>query len=118
MQAFMAIDHRYDKFIVQALVGNAKWSSAGKGGTYYHVGTIPNRRNSTFVADVRMMIGASKTGFSPLVVYGRRARTPLLEELNTVEVWSRYFSFTLNLPELNPELACRTHGTCSVPISR
>ena len=85
-QKFMKLEHHYDKFIVQALVGNEKWSSTGKNGTYYHVGTIPNRRFRTFVADIRMMVGAGSDGYQPIVVYGRRAKDPLLAELESIEV--------------------------------
>mmetsp|Transcript_11358 Transcript_11358/g.14164 ORF Transcript_11358/g.14164 Transcript_11358/m.14164 type:complete len:225 (-) Transcript_11358:1613-2287(-) len=76
----------YDQFIVQALVGNATWSSTGKDGSkYYHVGTVPNVKNNTYVADLRMMICATVTGFEPLAIYARRARLPLTETLNSVE---------------------------------
>ncbi|CEO97789.1 unnamed protein product (mitochondrion) [Plasmodiophora brassicae] len=85
LDRFMALDHHYDKFIVQQLVGNVKWSSIGKHGSYYHVGMIPNRKNCTYVADVRMMIGASPDGFRPIAVYGRRAEQPLTEELDCVD---------------------------------
>ena len=41
---------RYDKFIVQSLVGNASWSSISKAGQFFHTGTIPNKKNETFVS--------------------------------------------------------------------
>ena len=83
LDAFMAIDHHYDKFIVQSLVGNASWSSISKSGKYFHVGTIPNRRSQTFVSDLRMMVAASTTGtgFRPVAIYARRARKPLVKNL-------------------------------------
>lgn len=81
LDAFMAEEHRYDRFIVQSLIGNYRWSSQGGGGRYYHVGTLPDRKLRSFVADLRFMIGATTDGFRPLAVYARRARAPLADEL-------------------------------------
>src|SRR5437016_3533827 len=41
---FLAIDHGYDKFIIQSLVGNSSWSSMTSSGQFYHTGTIPNKK--------------------------------------------------------------------------
>ena len=87
---FMSIEHHYDKFIVQSLVGNASWSSVTRSGKFYHVGTIPNKKKNTFVSDLRMMVIGTEEGFRPVACYARRARKPLLENLNddpTVTSW-------------------------------
>ncbi|KAI8867165.1 hypothetical protein GQ42DRAFT_164978 [Ramicandelaber brevisporus] len=81
---FMAEEHRYDKFIVQSLVGNASWSSTTSEGKFFHVGTIPNRRNHTYVTDVRMMVAADSSGFRPVCIYARRARKPLVTNLGEI----------------------------------
>ncbi|KAI8617873.1 hypothetical protein BC830DRAFT_1227249 [Chytriomyces sp. MP71] len=81
LKAFMDADHHYDKFIVQSLVGNASWSSITRAGKFYHVGTIPNKKNHTFVSDLRMMVCANSNGFRPVAIYARRARMPLLRHL-------------------------------------
>ncbi|KAJ3347619.1 hypothetical protein HDU83_001930 [Entophlyctis luteolus] len=81
LQAFMEAEHHYDKFIVQSLVGNASWSSITRAGKFYHVGTIPNKKNHTFVSDLRMMVCANESGFKPVAIYARRARKPLLRYL-------------------------------------
>ncbi|KAI8909673.1 hypothetical protein EDD86DRAFT_190571 [Gorgonomyces haynaldii] len=81
LQEFMAKDHHYDKFIVQSLVGNASWSSITRAGTFYHVGTIPNKKHHTFVSDLRMMICATEEGLRPVACYARRARKPLCVNL-------------------------------------
>lgn len=78
---FMAIDHYYDKFIVQSLVGNASWSSNTRAGKFFHVGTIPNKKINTFVSDLRMMVTGDNNGFRPISIYGRRARKPLIKHL-------------------------------------
>ena len=85
LAAFMAMDFHYDKFIVQALIGNSSWGSVESGQRLYHVGTVPNRRNEIFVADVRMMISATEAGgWRPVAVYARRAHKPLMETLPEV----------------------------------
>lgn len=81
LDSFMKMDHHYDKFIVQSLVGNASWSSSTRAGRFYHVGTIPNKKNQTFVSDLRMMVVGNSTGFQPVACYARRARKPLLKHL-------------------------------------
>ncbi|GBG33769.1 Hypothetical Protein FCC1311_099922 [Hondaea fermentalgiana] len=77
-----AKDTIYDQYIVQALVGNSTWSSRSTGGTFYHVGTIPNSKYRIYVADVRMMICATDEGYRPLAIYARRAAAPLAESLD------------------------------------
>ena len=81
LQAFMDTDHHYDKFIVQSLVGNASWSSVTRAGKFYHVGTIPNKKNHTYVSDLRMMVVGNHQGFQPIACYARRARKPLIKHL-------------------------------------
>ncbi|KAI8616851.1 hypothetical protein BC830DRAFT_1167492 [Chytriomyces sp. MP71] len=56
LKGFMDIDHQYDKFIVQSLVRNASISSVTLAGKFYHVGTIPKKRNHKFVSYLRMML--------------------------------------------------------------
>ncbi|MED5373280.1 MAG: hypothetical protein VX899_19835 [Myxococcota bacterium] len=82
LEAFMAFPHRYQRFIVQALVGNSEWSSTGREGRFYHLGTVPNRKGEIFAADLRFMIGASPEGFFPVSLYARRARAPLAPTLD------------------------------------
>lgn len=77
LDAFMAAEPRYDRFIVQALVGNARWSSLTRGGRMYHVGTVPDKKGNIYVADLRFMVGADPRGFYPIALYSRCARAPL-----------------------------------------
>lgn len=81
LQEFMRIEHRYDRFIVQALIGNNGWSSSSQHGRLYHVGTVPNLKGNIYAADLRLMVGSSPTGFFPVAIYARRARLPLTEKL-------------------------------------
>lgn len=81
LEAFMAQDFAYDKFIVQSLIGNRHWSSTSQAGTLFHVGTLPNKRNDIFVCDVRMQVGATVSGYRPIAVYARRAHKPLTDTL-------------------------------------
>ena len=89
LEAFTAEEHRYDRFIVQALVGNIGWSSRSRTGKLYHVGTVPDRHRDIYVADLRMMIGSGPGGFFPVALYARRARQPLAAALQeTQDSWS------------------------------
>jgi len=82
LEEFMAMDFTYDRFIVQSLIGNYQWSSISTAGRLYHVGTIPNSKGNTYVADLRMMISSTKDGLLPLCVYARRAANPLANEIS------------------------------------
>ena len=83
---FMASEDKgYDQYIVQSLIGNYNWSSTGRSGKLYHLGTIPNKKNQIFVSDLRFMICNSKKGFKPVAIYGRRAKKPLLDRINKTE---------------------------------
>jgi hypothetical protein len=81
LQQFMERHFLYDRFIVQSLIGNYQWSSTTSSGRLYHVGTIPNAKGKTYVADLRMMVSATENGILPLCVYARRARNPLEDHI-------------------------------------
>lgn len=81
LDAFMEMEFDYDLFIVQSLIGNYNWSSTTAQGKLYHVGTIPNSKGHTFVADIRMMVSATENGIRPLCTYARRAPLPLAGHL-------------------------------------
>lgn len=85
LEAFMEIDHEYDKFIVQALIGNSGWSSQTQHGRLFHVGTMPDKKLNLYVADLRFMVAANADGFFPIAIYSRRARKPLQQELTPGE---------------------------------
>jgi len=78
---FMEQEIDYERFIVQSLIGNFNWSSVSNDGKFYHVGTIPSKNGSTYVADIRMMVSSTPDGIKPLCIYSRRATTPLAEKL-------------------------------------
>jgi len=78
---FMRQEFRYERFIVQSLIGNYHWSSTGSRGKLFHVGTMPNDKGFTFVADLRMMISVTQTGIRPICLYARRANRPLTDHL-------------------------------------
>lgn len=89
LDTFMELEFDYDLFIVQSLIGNSNWSSTTSSGKLYHVGTIPNQKNQTFVADIRMMVCATETGIQPLCTYARRAEKPLVDNILTgTDSWS------------------------------
>ena len=88
LDAFMALPHRYDRFVVQGLVGNLRWTSRTRGQRLYHVGTVPDRQGKIHVADLRFMVGQTPDGAIPVAIYARRARLPLTESLDgSVPSW-------------------------------
>jgi len=88
LDAFMELEFDYDLFIVQSLIGNYNWSSTTASGKLYHVGTIPNAKGHTFVADIRMMVSATEKGVRPLCTYARRAEKPLIDNIeNSTDSW-------------------------------
>jgi len=89
LDAFMEMEFDYDLFIVQSLIGNSNWSSTTSAGKLYHVGTIPDNKNQTFVADIRMMVSSTENGIRPLCTYARRAEKPLVDNITTsIDSWS------------------------------
>lgn len=78
---FMSIEHSYDDFIIQSLIGNYQWSSTGSEGKFYHVGMIPNKKNQIYVSDLRMMIASTNNGYQPIAMYARKTAAPLKNNL-------------------------------------
>ncbi len=89
LEHFMSLEHPYDRFIVQGLVGNLGWTSQTRSGRLYHVGTVPSREGAIYVADLRFMVGIGTDGFHPIGMYARRARQPLQAHLQEgTDSWS------------------------------
>lgn len=82
---FQNLDHDYEDFIVQSLIGNYNWSTQSSTGKFYHVGMVPNKKNQIFVADLRFMIASTDKGFEPVAMYARRAEKPLTESLDEAD---------------------------------
>lgn len=79
---FLSMSFEYDQFIVQSLIGHYDWSSSSSFGKYYHIGTVPNKKGSTYIADLRVMVYSSPNGFFPCAVYARRAKLPMKSSLS------------------------------------
>lgn len=85
LEEFMEMEFKYKQFIVQSLIGNYNWSSTGSRGKFYHVGTVPNKKNQSYVLDFRMMVHGTSNGLEPLNIYARRAQKPLAHDLQKGE---------------------------------
>ena len=112
---FLAYAHQYDNLIVQSLVGNSQWSSSTQDGTFYHVGTVPDRRMRTFVADLRMMVCSTPAGFMPVALYARRSRKPLQDRPDENHDGARW-----NVPQVVPLSQCgltNVHQSLGVPCA-
>ena len=101
LDRFMEMEHPYDRYVVQSLIGNYTWSSVERAGRFYHVGTIPDRRGHIYVADLRMMVCGGSGGFRPLAIYARRSRRPLPSELDESD--SSWEVLGTNLSERQPD---------------
>ena len=89
LKSFMKADYQYNQFIVQSLIGNSDWSTEYQNNKYYHIGTVPNKKNEFYAADLRMMLIATKDGLLPTVLYARRAEKPLPSKLSKkINSWS------------------------------
>ena len=89
LDEFMALEGDYDRYIVQGLIGNSKWSSRSPDGELYHVGTMPNKKNEIFVADIRFMVCSGAEGFQPVSLYARKAALPLADNIDeAADSWS------------------------------
>jgi hypothetical protein len=101
LERFMDMDFDYDRFIVQSLIGNYQWSSTSEVGKLYHVGTIPNAKGQSFVADIRMMVSSTEQGIKPLCTYARRAPKPLTDQFTSdTDSWKMLGT---NLSYKNPD---------------
>lgn len=101
LAAFMELEFDYDRFIVQSLIGNYHWSSTTDAGKLYHVGTIPNAKGNTFVADIRMMVSSTPEGIKPLCTYARRSAKPLVARIeDSTDSWEMLGT---NLSFKNPD---------------
>lgn len=101
LDRFMELDFDYNLFIVQSLIGNYNWSSTTSTGKLYHVGTVPNQKNHSFVADIRMMVSATPNGIRPLCTYARRAEKPLVD--NITDSTNSWQMLGTNLSIKNPD---------------
>lgn len=88
LEKFMSLDFRYERFIVQSLIGNYQWSSTTTKGKFYHLGTMPSKLGNSYVTDTRMMVSATDSGIKPLAIYSRKAKSPLRDVLEDgVDSW-------------------------------
>ena len=83
LDLFMKDNHKYDKFIIQSLIGEHSWSKNEQ--QYYHIGTVPDENNNVFVFDLRMIVTSDKNGFRPVSMNCRRARKPLTKDLSNLD---------------------------------
>ncbi|KAG4301558.1 hypothetical protein PCK1_002043 [Pneumocystis canis] len=119
LDAFMQIDHHYDKFVVQSLIGNASWSSITKEGIQYHIGNIPDKKGKTFVSDLRCMVTVGDVGgFLPVAIYARRARKPLLRKLGDDPLTTSWEMLGTNLSIKNPDGSFSTESQRLVLMDR
>ncbi len=85
LDAFMALDIPYKKYIVQRLVGHYAWSSKQADELLFQIGTIPNKKGESYVFDLRMIIHSTAEGLRPLGLYSRKSAAPLTESITGMD---------------------------------
>lgn len=101
------------KFLLQALLGHSLTKDDDPA-MRVHVGTIPDKKGDKYVFDLRMMVSSGTCGLKPLLVYARKAHTPLPIQLpsDDDDYASGHDYYVTNLSVLeNP-------GTFSSDVSR
>ncbi len=109
LEKFMHQEVDYDQYIVQSLIGNSEWSSSTSLGKQYHVGTIPNKRNQIFAADIRFMVCSTPDGFRAVGCYARRARKALTKKASDVEDSWEMLGTNLSIKEDNNQWSSDTN---------
>lgn len=78
----LEMDFKNCKFLLQALLGHSLTADDDPA-MRVHVGTIPDKKGEKYVFDLRMMVSSGTCGLKPLLVYARKAHTPLPIKLPT-----------------------------------
>ncbi|XP_078609161.1 uncharacterized protein LOC144880695 isoform X1 [Branchiostoma floridae x Branchiostoma japonicum] len=95
VDALMSLDLRYEKFIVQALIGHKNWSSS----QWHHACTLPDEEGREYIFDTRLMVHATPDGFRPLCIFSRRAHLPLPDTLDGTEDSWEYLGTNLSVKD-------------------
>ncbi|SFW53950.1 hypothetical protein SAMN02927921_02186 [Sinomicrobium oceani] len=70
-----------EKYLIQQLIYSNYIKGSDKEKAWYHVGTIPDKKNRSYAFDLRLMMHYTEEGLRPLAIYSRRARLPLNKPL-------------------------------------
>jgi len=80
-----------DTYLIQQLIYSNYIKGASKKDSWYHVGTIPDKKNRSYAFDLRLMMSSTNEGIRPLAIYSRRARLPLNQPLpEDADSWELY----------------------------
>ncbi|RAV28656.1 ATP-grasp domain-containing protein [Sinomicrobium soli] len=70
-----------EKYLIQQLIYSNHINGSDREKAWYHVGTIPDKKNRSYAFDLRLMMHYTENGLRPLAIYSRRARLPLNKPL-------------------------------------
>ncbi|MBC9794657.1 hypothetical protein [Sinomicrobium weinanense] len=80
-----------DKYLIQQLIYSNYIDGADKEKAWYHVGTIPDKKNRSYAFDLRLMMHYTSSGIRPLAIYSRRAKLPLNQPMpEGADSWDLY----------------------------
>lgn len=79
------------RYLIQQLIYSNYIKGADKTDSWYHVGTIPDKKGRSYAFDLRLMMSYTSEGIRPLAIYSRRARLPLNKPLpEGADSWELY----------------------------
>lgn len=78
LDEFLNINHEYDNFIVQSLIGSQYMNLKNN---LYHRGTLPDINGSRYIYDIRMLCAYNnnKREIRPISLYSRKAVSPFIK---------------------------------------
>ncbi|MCC5921501.1 MAG: hypothetical protein LAT68_13940 [Cyclobacteriaceae bacterium] len=68
-------------FLVQQLIHANYVQGTNPESSWYHVGSLPDKKGRTYAFDIRLMMHATEEGIRPLAAYSRKSRHPLNEPI-------------------------------------
>ncbi|MCH8554063.1 MAG: hypothetical protein LAT76_02835 [Schleiferiaceae bacterium] len=78
-------------YVVQQLIYSNYIDGVDEKNGFFHVGSIPDRKDRSYAFDIRFMMHHTPKGLRPLAAYSRRARLPLNKPLpDGADSWDLY----------------------------
>ena len=115
METFLSVPHRYERYVVQSVVGSAEWPiDPVLPSSWSHRCAVVKGR--PYVFDVRSLVISTPQGFKPLAMAVRRAGTPLEGALDLIK--DSFPMLATNLTEVAGKLTLQVHCTANADISR
>ncbi|MGE5701933.1 MAG: hypothetical protein ACM32O_05345 [Clostridia bacterium] len=113
LEKFMVMDHPYEEFIAQSLIGS-KWHMREGKCEFYQRGTLSQNRDGRFAFDLRMVVTNHQGGFQPVALFSRRAKKPLDSIAHASNSWD---VFGTNLSYKSSEGEWKSDESRLIPVT-